>query len=167
MAELSLEERLQPSLIDRLTDDEPASNVEAHSMRVMSISRLKRSVMRDLAWLLNCGNLAITEDLSDYPQVETSVINYGVACMAGSTVSSLDVGALERTVKQAILNFEPRIISETLRVKIEADRQKMNIRALTFTIEGQLWAQPLPIGLYLSTEMDLETGSVTVRETSG
>jgi type VI secretion system protein ImpF len=117
--------------------------------------------------LLNCGNLAITEDLSGYPLVETSVLNYGVEDIAGLAVVSTDIIALQRRIKQAIQNFEPRIIADTLRVSIEADRDKMSTRALTFTIEGQLWAQPLPISLYVSTEMDLETGSATVRDIGG
>ena len=76
MAELSLEERLQPSLLDRLTDNEPDSKVEARSMRVISVNRLKRCVLRDLAWLLNCGNLALTEDLSDYPALQSRQRTY-------------------------------------------------------------------------------------------
>lgn len=167
MAELSLEERLQPSLLDRLTDNEPDSKVEARSMRVISVNRLKRCVLRDLAWLLNCGNLALTEDLSDYPEVEKSVLNYGVADISGSAVASANIPAMEKRIKQAILNFEPRIIPETLRVNVETDRQKMSIKALKFKIEGQLWAQPLPVSLYVSTELDVETGNATVQETTG
>ena len=167
MAELSLEERLQPSLIDRLTDDEPGSNVESRSLRIMSVNRLKKSVLRDLAWLFNCGCLAVTEDLSAYPEVATSVLNYGVEDVAGLSVSSTDIAALQRRIKQSIQNFEPRIIAETLRVTVEADREEMSSRALTFTIEGQLWAQPLPISLYVSTEMDLETGSTSVKDIGG
>lgn len=167
MAELSLEERLQPSLIDRLTDDEPSAKEEARSVRVMSVNRLKRSVLRDLGWLLNCGSLSATEDLSDYPEVEKSVLNFGIANMAGSTIASKDLLQLERRIKEAILIFEPRIIPETLRVSIDVDRQAMSIRALTFIIEGQLWAQPAPVSLYVSTEMDLETGRAMVSESGG
>ena len=74
---------------------------------------------------------------------------------------------MEKRIKQAILNFEPRIIPETLRVNVETDRQKMSIKALKFKIEGQLWAQPLPVSLYVSTELDVETGNATVQETTG
>jgi type VI secretion system protein ImpF len=164
MAELSLEERLQPSLLDRLTDLEPSTNVEPRSGRVLSIDRLKRSVLRDLGWLLNCGRLSITEDLSEYPEVAKSVLNYGASDHAGTSFSSVDINALEREIRQTIIDFEPRLIAETLRVKVNADPQKMNIRAVSFLIEGQLWAQPLPVSLFLSTDIELETGSATVRE---
>jgi len=167
MAELSLEERLQPSLFDRLTDLEPGTSVEPRSNRVLSISRLKRSVLRDLAWLLNSSRLSVTEDLSDYPEVEKSVLNYGVSDRAGTSVSSTDVRALEREIHRVITEFEPRLIAKTLRVKANIDPERMSLTAVTFSIDGQLWAQPLPVSLYLSTELDLETGSATVRETTG
>ena len=93
MAELSLEERLQPSLLDRLTDTEPDVKVESRAQRVLSINRLKRSVLRDLAWLLNSGNLEMTEDLEPFPEVSNSVLNYGVLDLAGSAASSTDIRA--------------------------------------------------------------------------
>lgn len=167
MAELSLQERLQPSLLDRLTDNAPDSKVESRAQRVLSLNRLRRSVLRDLAWLLNSGNLAATEDLSDYPEVTNSVINYGVAGLAGTSVKSTDIPRVEREVRQAILDFEPRILAKSLSVKVVLDDKKLSQKMLTFHIEGQLWAQPLPVNLYLSTDVDLETGSTTINETSG
>ncbi len=167
MAELSLQEKLQPSLLDRLTDNEPESKVESRAQRVLSLNRLKRSVLRDLAWLLNSGNLAMTEDLSAYPEVSNSVVNYGVTDLAGTTATSTDTRVVEREIKQAILDFEPRILPESLSVKVALSDEYMNNRTLSFQIEGQLWAQPLPISLYLSTDLDLETGTTTVTETTG
>ncbi len=167
MAELSLQEKLQPSLLDRLTDNEPDTKVESRAQRVLSLNRLKRSVLRDLAWLLNSGSLSMTEDLSAYPEVGNSVINYGVTDLAGSTATSTDIRQVEREIKQAILDFEPRILAESLSVKVSLSDDRMDNRTLSFLIEGQLWAQPLPISLYLSTDVDLETGATTVEETSG
>ncbi len=167
MAELSLQEKLQPSLLDRLTDTEPDSKVESRAQRVLSMNRLKRSVLRDLAWLLNSGNFEITENLDKYPEVRTSVLNYGVMDLAGKTVSSMELGELEEQIRKAILVFEPRILPNSLSVRVKIDRQKMSHKTMSFDIEGQLWAQPLPINLYLSTELDLETGSAFVTETSG
>ena len=167
MAELSLEERLQPSLLDRLTDNEPETKVESRAQRVLSLNRLKRCVLRDLAWLLNTGSLAVTMDLEPYPQVEKSVLNYGVLDLAGTTISATDVAQLQREIRKAILAFEPRILADTLSVEIAINREKMSRKTMSFIIEGQLWAQPLPISLFLSTDLDLETGKATVAETSG
>ena len=86
-----------------------------------------------------------------------SVVNYGLPDLAGLTASGIDVGELEQIVKQACWDFEPRIMRHTLKVRAHADGE-MSHNALVFEIEGELWAQPIPLELFLKTEIDLETG---------
>ena len=86
----------------------------------------------------------MTEDLSDYPEVATSVINYGVAGIAVTSAKSADIPRIERDVRQAIIDFEPRIMKDTLRVSIDRQSQQHNPSAIVFRIEGQMWAQPAP-----------------------
>jgi type VI secretion system protein ImpF len=38
---------------------------------------------------------------------------------------------------------------------------------MLFEIEGDLWAQPMPLQLYLRTEVDLEVGQARVTEATG
>jgi type VI secretion system protein ImpF len=42
----------------------------------------------------------------------------------------------------------------------------MNHNAMTFDIEADLWADPLPLHMYMKTEIDLEIGEVQVSEFS-
>ena len=164
MPELTLQERLQPSLLDRLTDDEPHRQKESRQERVLSAQQLRESVLRDLGWLLSACNLESTDDLTVHPDVVSSVLNYGIPDLAGLTVKTVDVHELERIVRQAIVHFEPRILASTVRVRATATDDQMAHNALTFQIEGELWAQPMPLQLYLRTEVDLELGNVTVVE---
>ena len=41
------------------------------------------------------------------------------------------------------------------------------LNELSFVIEAQLWAQPLPLQLFLRTEIDLESGEVKVGDKDG
>lgn len=163
MAELTQQERLQPSLLDRLTDDDPRSNVESRDKRVLSFARLRECVLRDLAWLMNTERLADVTDLTEHPEVKTSVLNYGIPSLSGVALTSVDVTSLERQIRQAIWDFEPRILRDTVAVRAHLSNE-MNNRALWFEIEGELWAQPIPLRLFLRTEVDLETGNVTVTD---
>jgi type VI secretion system protein ImpF len=43
------------------------------------------------------------------------VLNFGLPDLSGMTVSGTDVAALERTLRQAISDFEPRILRHRLR----------------------------------------------------
>ena len=167
MAELTPQERLQPSLLDRLVDDEPDKKLESRERRILSLKKLRECVMRDLAWLLNSGNLGETEDLTDYPEVMRSVLNFGMPDLTGRTASGIDTGEIERILRQAIWDFEPRILRNTVKVKVVGGKDEMGHNALGFDIEGELWAQPVPLRLFLRTELDLETGDVTVADGTG
>lgn len=167
MAELTQRERLQPSLLDRLTDDEPDKQIESRDRRAFSLQKLREVVMRDLVWLLNAGNFGTEEELAAYPEVAGSVLNYGLPHLSGQTVGSIDVGAIERLLRQAIQTFEPRILRNSLRVRLAVNQDQMNLNAMTFDIEGELWAQPVPMRIYLRTELDLEIGTVRVSDYSG
>ncbi|MCC9601127.1 type VI secretion system baseplate subunit TssE [Stieleria sp. JC731] len=164
MADLSSQEQLFPSLLDRLTDEQPNQNQEARDKRVFSIHRLRAAVLRDLAWLLNTCHLAAAEDLSEYKEVRRSVINYGIPDLTGKTVSGLHVEDVQQALRQAILDFEPRILAETLEVRGKKDPENPLTSSLTFEIEGELWARPYPERLYLRSELDLETGDVNIHE---
>lgn len=166
MAELTQKERLQPALLDRLTDDEPDKRVESRERRVMSLRQLRASVLRDLSWLLNSTGEVSDEDREAFPLVGTSVLNYGMPDLTGRTASSIDVRGLERLLRDAIVNFEPRLLAHTVRVSLLANESRMDHNAMTFTIEGELWAQPVPLRVYLKTELDLEVGEVRVAEYS-
>ncbi|MBK8507689.1 MAG: type VI secretion system baseplate subunit TssE [Candidatus Competibacteraceae bacterium] len=166
MAELTPKERLQPSLLDRLTDEEPDRREESRDKRVLSTSRLRECVMRDLGWLLNATRMSDDEVDARYPFAARSVINYGLPALAGGVARSLDINELERGLRQAILDFEPRILRHSLRVRAQLTEERMSHNALTFEIEGDLWAQPLPLQLYLKTEIDLESGQVHIEESS-
>jgi type VI secretion system protein ImpF len=87
--------------------------------------------------------------------------------MSGQTLSGTDVPSLELAVRQAIWDFEPRILRDSLSVRAIVDEREMSRTALTFEIEGTLWAQPAPLRLLLQTEVDLETGHAEVREVTG
>ena len=164
MAELTQRERLQPSLLDRLVDNEPDRKQEAPDMQSITLSKLREVVKRDLAWLLNTCHLAATEDLSECPEVARSVLNFGVPDLTGVSLNSIDVGALERMVRQAIVDFEPRIMRDTVRVQAFIAADQMNRNALTFQIEGDLWAEPAPVPIVLQSNFDLESGVVVVQE---
>lgn len=162
MAELTQKERLQPSLLDRLRDDAPEKEQESRDQRVLSLNKLREGVLRDLAWLLNTSMLESVQSLEDYPLVSHSVLNYGIPDLVGKTLSGVKVTDIQRQIRQAIWDFEPRILRASLQVKVTASENKMSQNAMTFDIEGDLWAQPLPLRLYLRTELDLETGAMDI-----
>ena len=160
MAELTPFERLQPCLLDRLTDDDPQNKEESRNQRVISLQRYKRGVLRDLEWLFNASAHLPEEGsdqfrLSDYPEASRSVINFGTRHLCG--LITPDMQELETQLSEAIQLFEPRILRHTLSVKATIERQ-----IISFELTGEIWANPIAEKLFLKTQLDLETGSLSL-----
>ena len=166
MAEQLLpQDRLQPALLDRLTDDEPDKKQEPREARVLSKTRMRQSVLRDLAWLFNATQLDAVADLTKLPHVRRSVLNFGLPAMSGKTASSLDVTDLTRAVREAILTFEPRILPASLEIKTLIEAGSLDhYNVIGVEIHGQLWAQPVPLEFLVRTDFDLETGKVRITD---
>jgi type VI secretion system protein ImpF len=158
MAELTSQERLQPSLLDRLTDEEPNKKVESREQRILSTSKLRDCVVRDLLILLNTCHLAATEDLDAHPEIAGSVVNFGIPDLTGVTASSVDARGLERALRQAIWDFEPRILRNTLKVVIRT-ADEVGPQALVCEVEGEIWGDPTPVHISLQTQLNLDTGA--------
>jgi type VI secretion system protein ImpF len=164
MAELMPQERLQPSLLDRLTDLDPAQREESREQRIITAARLREYVTRDIAWLLNCTRQWSSDELAGFSHVRRSVLNFGIPDLAGAALSGIDVAALQNRIRSALLDFEPRLIASTVQVSVEIDDTRMDSRSLRFVIEADMWAQPMPLALYLRTDVDLETGEFQVSQ---
>jgi type VI secretion system protein ImpF len=166
MAELTTTDKLQPSLLDRLRDDEPRVGVESRDRRVMSMSQLREAVLRDLSWLLNSGCHPLEDEIYEYPLVAHSTVNYGMPDLTGRTASNITPGRLEAMVQEAVASFEPRIMKKTLSVKavtMAAGRRDAAGNKVGFEISGELCPLPMPEALFLRTHLDLETGRCEVR----
>lgn len=154
-------DRLYPSLLDRLTDNDPTNDQEPRGAWAMSQSQLRESVLRDLNWLFNATRLH--DGLDAWPQVRSSVLNFGLPGISGQPASSLDLQELARELRSMLLHFEPRLIAHTVRVHARPLREARH-NVISFHIEAQLWSQPVPLEIFMRTDMDLESGQTRVVE---
>ena len=167
-ANVDVRNRLQPALLDRLTDEAPAERSESDDHRVMSKAQLRQAVLRDLSALFNAVQPLGSSIAELHPLLTGSVLNYGLPALAGQLASKLDVQGLERLIHQAIVRFEPRILAETLQVRALAATSVLDTHnVIEFEIRGHLWSQPVPLEILLRTQLDLEAGQVEVRDAAG
>jgi len=130
-----------------------------------TLSKISECVKRDLTWLFNSNNMCQDELLEEeYPGIESSVLNYGLPDLTGKTASGINLIELEETIKQTIIRFEPRIIPNSLDVKLKEDEESFENNSLIFEISGDIWTDPVPVHLHLRTQMDLESGNVEVND---
>jgi type VI secretion system protein ImpF len=155
MSDLTPIEKLQPCLLDRLTDDEPDKQEESRTQRVVSLQKYRRGVLRDLEWLFNThvylGVDTDTFDLKDYPEAWASVINFGTRQLCGLTAP--DMERLQEELGEVIQLFEPRITPRGLTIHADMERN-----LVMFEVEGDLWANQFPEHLHIKSTVDIETG---------
>lgn len=155
-------DRIQPCLLDRLTDDAPDKKEESRAQRVISLQRYRAGVLRDLEWLFNAIGHYPHEKVGrhkfeDFPEAYRSVVNFGVRQFYGWLAP--DVDEIEKQVHDAVILFEPRINRQTLQVHVTIDRHLLSIE-----VSGELWAHPIPEKLFVKTQLDLESSFCVTRE---
>lgn len=161
-------DRLQPSLLDRLMDNDPQRRVEAHESAALTHAELRAAVLRDLRWLLNTVNLETTHDLAPYQDVPSSCLNFGVRAMAGRRMSDIDWVDVETSIRNAIATFEPRILESSVEVRCVSDTGTLeHHNVLTLEIRGMLWCVPHPMEFLFRTDIDLESGHMDLRDIGG
>jgi type VI secretion system protein ImpF len=152
-------------MLDRLTDDEPEKLMESREQRVISLAKLRQCILRDLAWLLNTVRLEATQDLSECPSAQRSVVNFGLPSFTGGSIALLSTADTEEAIKEAILRFEPRLLPNTVKVKlVETSLHEDAHNTIALEIEAELWFQPMPLHMFMKTELDLEIGTARLTE---
>ena len=72
---------------------------------------------------------------------------------------------MEQALKNAILQFEPRILSRTLEVELVMEGSALDSHnCVGLQIRGMLWAQPVPLEFLMRSRVDLEEGRIEIED---
>lgn len=165
MTESSIQDCLQPSLLDRLIDNAPTHTTEAPEQRVMNKDDIRNAVLRDLTWLFNTARSGGEIVSGKYPESSRSVLNYGLPIFSGQFASAVRRLGVEASIKQVIIDFEPRILPKTVDVELVFERSILDSHnRIGLYIRGMLWAQPTPVEFLLRTRLDLEAGRIALED---
>ena len=147
----------QPALLDRLSQ---------HGTKGMNRNAFRKTVLRDLNWLLNCTNLEGQLPLHDFPHVRDSVINFGIPPLAGARFSESDLDVVAAGIQRSLAQFEPRIVPESLKVSVVRDKNidVYKYNHARFRIEASYWFEPYPIDMVVRAHWDMEAGGVELHE---
>ena len=159
---LNMQNRILPNLIDKLTDNAPGQRLEPLKNREVSIEKYQDIVLRDLIGLLNSSVTLKEDDLGEMEHVKQSTLAYGMRSFAGMTLSNSSVEIILDEIKQAILKFEGRIDSTSLKVNLtksaDGSLECTAGHKLKISISGILRPLQKAETILIETEIDLETG---------
>lgn len=163
MARVDLDQPLQPSVLDRLLDDQPDKSVDPPKSRGQSLAELRAAVRRDLEILLNTRHRCRSWH-TDLKELKGSLLNYGIpeftsANMASDTAREEFRFAIEEVIKRC----EPRFQSVEVVLLDNADRLDRTIR---FRIEALMYADPAPEPVVFDSAMEPSTQTVLVKSSA-
>lgn len=144
------------SVLDRLIDREPKSQVEAPLSPAQSVRVNKRAVHRDLGWLLNSRRI-FEEAPEALREVNRSVYVYGLPDFSSYTMGSQsDRAKLIRHLVATIRLFEPRLANVQI-TPVETD--EVGLQELRFRIEALLLMDPAPEPISFDTVIELKNSA--------
>jgi type VI secretion system protein ImpF len=180
MAEKPARTRLNPTLFDKLVASNTISGMRGAELEELDDARslndfysvpeierfnegaLRATVRREVTWLLNTINLDSAQKLEAYPQVQSSVVNYGVPELSGKPLTNRLVLQRARDIRTAIQNFEPRIDRASLEVEISEEIEQVN--SITFVIKADVRNAVRALPVKFRTDLEVETADVTLRD---
>jgi type VI secretion system protein ImpF len=149
---------LRPTLLDRLLEPKGSASHPAIGMR-----ELKRSVARDLEWLLNTKTtLPKQPAVAQLAEARASVLTYGVPDYSTASWSSGgDRRRICGEVAAAVRTFEPRLLPATVRVSV-LPSGGIDDFSMRFRIEATLHVEPVSEPVYFDSRVDTATGEFSV-----
>ena len=161
MAKVPASQELQPSVLDRLLDDDPGSRQEAPLSYTQKLNDLHQSVRRDLQDLLNAR-----QRCAGWPpaceQLQASLVNYGLPDFMTANLATRDGRqAFGRVLQETIRQWEPRLDN----VKVSLTSADVSVdRVLRYRITALLRVEPAPEPIEFSSSLEPITGNFTVTE---
>jgi type VI secretion system protein ImpF len=167
-AAVRVNSRLLPTLFDRLRDEAPSRASESPSDYTVTPAQMRDIVQRDLAYLLNTTSAEDLIDRTRHADAASSALNFGVPPLAGSYLSERKWADIERIIRRAIQDYEPRLIPETVTVVplMKEGGAAGEYNVLLFEIRALINLQPYPLAFTVQSAVDLETNRMRVVSSS-
>lgn len=152
------EEKLQPSILDRLIDTDPRTTSEPADRAASQLAEIKQALRRDLEWLLNTKRPPLAALARPGPLAD-SVLGYGMPDISSLSLANIhDRDRLRRILQEAVARFEPRLTGVVVTL-VEGRRDE---RSLHFRIDGLLDVEPHPEVVSFDSAIHLHTKAIEV-----
>jgi len=163
MTSIDKKKKLRPSILDRLIDNDPGSNVEKDPDQQQKLKQLRNSVRRDLENLLNT-RFRMLEPADEYTELKKSLLNYGLPDLATVNISdTIKQKEFIDHLQSILVDFEPRF--KSVKVNYVKNANALD-RSLRFRIDATLYAEPSPEIVVFDSIIEPVTRTINVEETS-
>ena len=122
---------------------------------------LREEVKHDLANLMNCVAMESTADLTEFPRVRISILNFGFPDMAHRTLDELASHNLENDLENSLKLYEPRLLRSSIRVRrdMSVNADELKIR---YVVQADLSCEPLNVPVEFVADVELDSGKIQI-----
>jgi len=121
---------------------------------------LRREVGRDVDAMLNTIAMESTIDMTDAPYVRKSIINFGLPDIAHRTIDEAGINDIPAEIKEALINFEPRLAAASLRIARDTTVDPVELK-IRFIVRADLTCDPVHVPVEFIAEV-IHTGKILV-----
>ena len=123
---------------------------------------LRSEVSRDLEALMNSIAMESSTDLTNFPMVRNSILNFGFPDIAHRTMDELEGRGLEADIENILRRYEPRLVPRSLRVRRDTaiEPEALKVR---YVVNSELSCEPLNVALEFVAEVELTTGKILIQ----
>lgn len=123
--------------------------------------QLREQLTLDLNALLNTTNMNSGFDLSEFPHVRESILNYGLPDISSRTIDEHRVSDIADEIRVALLQYEPRLSPDALVVTRDntVDPDSLNIR---FEVSGEMACDPADVAVEFVADIEIDTGKMRI-----
>ncbi|GJD76308.1 type VI secretion system baseplate subunit TssE [Methylobacterium goesingense] len=128
----------------------------------MSAADLQRAVARDLEDLMNTVNFAASTDISDFPAVAFSILNYGFTDISRRSIDEQTVSEIGTEIETALAVFEPRLAANSVSAWRDRDVDPAELK-LRFVVRAEIDCDPLNLPVEFIADLEQDTGKISIR----
>ena len=146
-----------PCLLRRLTDFAPEEKKEPFSAGI-TMKQLKKDVFENIEMILNSRSHPQGAVLEKYPELQNSVLGFGLSDFCGKVCSRGDREEIREHILNQLKWFEPRLAADSIEVEFPENAEERN-SVLEFNIQGRIEVGELSEEIVFVSKLDLETGT--------
>ena len=133
-----------------------------YAVKVAATEQLVRAeVLDDLSMLVNTVALESTVDLTDFPHVRASVLNFGVPDIGARTIEGDAVEAIGTELASALQMFEPRLLADTIAVGRDATVDAAGL-ALRYVVRADLVCNPVNVPVEFVADVEVHSRKIVI-----
>jgi type VI secretion system protein ImpF len=151
--------RYLPYVLTRLTDFEPGTKKEKNASTI-SMQQVQDDIYENVLMLFTSRTHPSPGELKRIPELENSVLCYGVADYCGKICSKDDRENLRQHIVKQLRDFEPRFKPQSIQVDFAETTSTGSESRVEFNVSGLVEVDELSEEVVFVSGLDMETGAI-------